>query len=354
MKSVFFLCLLLASWTQASDGVIRRLVWQVETADPVQRHWPVVYGETFDMEVRYLDHGQPMDLAGSTAVLHCRTNGMAADTSFQATGSVMAAEGWATVRVSVSTLLPPGLSQANYVIAVTKSGATNLLVASGFLNLSGSGSGIYGAPLPAPVAAELSDRIDAVNGDIAGLRVQVFEDAKRWTDSSDTNVFARLVNGTGTVYKISRQWALIANTALISYPDTVLATAGVYRLSSAVLRQPANGAYTASGLQGSVDFYNTQVTYNSGLWYNFSANYASGMIGFNWALNADGIAYLQYLIETNEVSKFGYASFDGMATTQYVNTAVSRISAPVISRDGVNYRQYWDTNALTTAWGIAQ
>lgn len=39
------------------------------------------------------------DLTGGSVVLHARTNGMDTGLSYQATGSVMSAQGWATVRV---------------------------------------------------------------------------------------------------------------------------------------------------------------------------------------------------------------------------------------------------------------
>ena len=39
-----------------------------------------------------------------------------------------------------------------------------------------------------------------------------------------------------------------------------------------------------------------------------------------------------------------------LATTSYVHTAISTITAPMLQIDGTYYRQYWDTNLLTTAW----
>lgn len=156
------LAIALAGYGHASDGVIRRLVWQVETSDPVPRNWPLVYGETVDFEVRLLDHTAPMDLSGAAVVLHARTNGMDSGWSFQATGSVGEARGWARVRVAVDTLLPQGLSSASYVVAVTAPGQTNNLSAAGTLRLSGTGFGVYEAPLPAPLGVELSARMEAL------------------------------------------------------------------------------------------------------------------------------------------------------------------------------------------------
>ena len=153
---------LLSSILLAADGIIRRLAWTVETSAPVARTWSLIYGETVDLEVCYVSHVRTMDLTGSAVILHCRTNGMAEGYSFQTTGTVMAARGWARVRVAVDSLLPPNLTLATYAIEATQAGTTNLLTAYGTFKLSGSGAGTFSAPLPSPLAASLSLRIDAL------------------------------------------------------------------------------------------------------------------------------------------------------------------------------------------------
>lgn len=164
------MALMSAGPAPAADGVIRRLVWQVETSDPVGRNWALTYGETVDFEVQYLDHRRPMDLTGGSVVLHARTNGMDTGLSYQATGSVMSAQqGWATVRVAVDALLPAGLTAASYRIAVTKGGSTNLLAAAGTFRLTGSGAGLAGAALPTPVAMEIRAEMAAATNQVMAL-----------------------------------------------------------------------------------------------------------------------------------------------------------------------------------------
>lgn len=163
------MALMSAGPAPAADGVIRRLVWQVETSDPVDRNWALTYGETVDFEVQYLDHRRPMDLTGGSVVLHARTPGMDMGLSYQATGSVMSAQGWVTVRVAVDALLPAGLSAASYRIAVTQGGGTNLLAAAGTFRLSGSGAGIAGAALPTPVAMEIREEMAAGTNQVMAL-----------------------------------------------------------------------------------------------------------------------------------------------------------------------------------------
>ena len=45
---------------------------------------------------------------------------------------------------------------------------------------------------------------------------------------------------------------------------------------------------------------------------------------------------------------------DPLATKVYVDNSILNMSAPMLIIDGVTYRQYWDTNLLTTAWEPGQ
>jgi len=45
---------------------------------------------------------------------------------------------------------------------------------------------------------------------------------------------------------------------------------------------------------------------------------------------------------------------DSLATKVYVDNSILNMSAPMLIIDGVTYRQYWDTNLLTTAWEPVQ
>jgi len=198
IKRILLVTALAAGTCPAADGVVRRLVWQCETSDPVARNWSVAYGETFDMECRFLDHAAPMDLTGASVVLHCRTNGMAEGWSFQATGSVMSAAGWAKVRVEVDRVLPQGLASASYVLAATAGGTTNLLAASGTLRLSGTGAAVGSPAVPQDMAADL---YAAVSNALAVARAA--GDSYTMLDSADTNLFLRMEFGTNWVYRLS-------------------------------------------------------------------------------------------------------------------------------------------------------
>jgi len=49
-----------------------------------------------------------------------------------------------------------------------------------------------------------------------------------------------------------------------------------------------------------------------------------------------------------------YQGGERAATENYVDNSILNMSAPMLIIDGVTYRQYWDTNLLTTAWEPVQ
>jgi len=191
MKRFISLLIMCAAFACLAEDGVRRLVWQVETSDPVDRNWNLVFGETVDFEVRYLDHRQPMDVSGATVVLHAVTNGMPSGYSFQATGSVYSASGtgWVRVRTAVDDLLPAGASNITYRIVTTLSETTNLMSAAGTFKVAGSGTGTRAA-VPIPLWLTLSNRIAYVES--TSITNEGFVHASGETNTVDLSTAPRL------------------------------------------------------------------------------------------------------------------------------------------------------------------
>lgn len=315
---------------------IPRLTWVVETSDkPVDHRLDLVYGETIELQLKCLSYQKPLDIEGATVTLHCRTNGMALNESFQAAGTA-SSNGLATVRLTVSDWAPAGLPSVPYTLEVAQTNGVRILRASGTAFLTGTSSTSAAAPIPAFYSTNFLTRIESVSNALSGaietLRDQIgtggtgssgsSTDSAIWRDSANTNLFARLVNGTGTVYQVSRQWAIVVGSTLISYPSTTIATVGVYYVSGAVLPTPTNAVYTAPGLAGTLVISGVSASYFSGLWANYNANYASQSVFLTHALNGTGAAWFNYLARTNALSTFGYT---GSAS----DIAVSNLTAQV-------------------------
>lgn len=157
MRKAFFILLLSAYSLQPtafSQSVIRSLAWELDTARPAAQEWQLVRGETVDLECRYLSGSSAMDVRGAAVVLHCRTNGMPADLSFQVTGRVgrvsstnLASVGWVSVRVRPDLDLPHDVTRCAFALETTLDAARNL-VATGTLRLSGDPTGASPAALP--------------------------------------------------------------------------------------------------------------------------------------------------------------------------------------------------------------
>ena len=71
------------------------------------------FGETVDLEARFVSYGSPLSTTGAVVICHAVTNGMAAGISLQATGSVGranspgdATNGWVTARIDTDRYLP--------------------------------------------------------------------------------------------------------------------------------------------------------------------------------------------------------------------------------------------------------
>lgn len=253
----------------AADGVIRRLVWQIETSDPIARNWPVTYGETFDMEVRFMDHMKPMDLTGGSVVLHCRTNGMETGYSFQQPGTLMAAQGWATVRVAVNTLLPAGLTEASYVVAVTQGGTTNLLAAQGTFRLTGISAGINGSPLPSSEIAALSARVTAASNAISAIAAIPPADFTRWL-SADRTSWLSSQGGTINEYSVTS-----TNRWYVQCEGTPV-TNGTFEVFNAPALFTTNGIWkvNAPGIWGASNLTNSSIAVSVSIavpWNNYYA-----------------------------------------------------------------------------------
>ncbi|NCA83484.1 MAG: hypothetical protein EOM72_12200, partial [Opitutae bacterium] len=138
-----------------AQSVVRVLPWEIDTARPARQEWQLVRGETADLECRYMQGSQPMDVSGSAVILHARTNGMPADLSFQVTGRVgrassdtnLASVGWVTVRVSPDLHLPHDAARLTFALDTRLSDARNL-VAQGTLRVSGDPTGATPASVP--------------------------------------------------------------------------------------------------------------------------------------------------------------------------------------------------------------
>ena len=291
MTRCMFLILAAAVSATAADGVIRRLVWQVETSDPVERHWALTYGETVDFEVQYLDHRRPMDLAGGSVVLHARTNGMDTGLSYQATGSVMSAQGWATVRVAVDDLLPAGLTAASYRIAVTKGGSTNLLAAAGTFRLTGSGAGLAGAALPTPVAMEIRAEMAAATNQVMSLfgpRITTLESGtNNWSAAFSWGphfaagyLVPADISGLATTQQVAQAAAAVPRDRIITVDESqwIDATGGVWRVTTSTVPDTSrlviwhNIPGTPWPSSFMIDPFDTENGYNE-------------FVGFRWFLN---------------------------------------------------------------------
>lgn len=279
----------------AQSGTIARYAWQVETRAPVSQTLQVYRGETVDLECRYTSYMRPMDTTGAVVVLHCRTNGMAAGYSFQATGTVGragasadAAQGWVYVRLLPGTHLPASPDVFTYTLDVANAGA-RLLRASGTLRVSGTSAGSLALPTPATadplgsaaavsnafVAAIAAERTARINGD---------RDGTNYTDlavsrATNSTVF-RATSATRLVSPDGSGWLTVAGgTATVWQVATPRAEGSALRIVSA--SGDWNGTLSAVGdllAWGYADYWEHPGTFLS----------ASGG-GGSWVLTRPGV-----------------------------------------------------------------
>jgi hypothetical protein len=158
IRTLLSICLIAASAWAGPQAP--RIAWTVETSAPAERRLDLRYGETLDLECRFLSYQTPMDILGATVTLHARTNGMAEGYSYQAAG-VAASNGLATVRLAVDAWLPRGLAAVPYALEVAQSNGVRLLRATGTVCLTGTASASSADPVPVWWVSNLIARIDS-------------------------------------------------------------------------------------------------------------------------------------------------------------------------------------------------
>lgn len=242
------LCLLSSA---SAQSVIRSLAWELDTARPAIKEWQLVRGETADLECRYLAGASSMDVRGAAVVLHCRTNGMPADLSFQVTGRVgrvsstnLASVGWVTVRVRPDQDLPHDVTRLTFALESTLDSARNL-VATGLLRLSGDPTGASPAALPvfrydaegsaqtvsnalaSALLAALSDTVPAqiavATGSVEqaiGPRIALLE-----TNTNDWNLAFSWGPHTAAGYLLASAAGAFASTQQLAFASNALASA---------------------------------------------------------------------------------------------------------------------------------
>lgn len=317
MMRTIYISMVLSIALGSFAGTVARLTWQVETARPLSRTWPLVYGETVDLECQYTSYRTPMDMTGATVILHARTNGMPAGLSYQATGTVgrvgspaEASNGWITVRLDVDRVLPADHTTIEYAIDTSLSGS-RLLRASGAFAMTGTAAGLSAAPQPAsydPVgsAAAVSNALAAAlqtvsdtlaghthdgrydpAGSAAGVAVSVAATsaldrvwskeyvasvaptlsvaAAREVAQSDSNAWITVANGTGVLYRVGQLDGTIYITR--SSPDfngPAVGTVFGYFETNDGTRSYTNSSYRIDG-DTSEDIWSLESA-NGGIW----------------------------------------------------------------------------------------
>lgn len=219
--------LLLLSLSVLSAPVRARIAWAVETSNPVERTLDLRRGETLDLECRFTSYAAAMDLTGCSVVLHAVTNGMAAGTSFQTSGTITNGSA-AVVSLAVDSWLPAAFTAGSYTLEVSaQSGTRRLLRASGKLSVSGIHYPSTADPVPVSWATNLYAILEtklAAPDVVAGDYVNIVPDGRRIRISSTaplggvtvTNPIVRVHNPAN----VSRSWAEIRTGEIWLYTVT--------------------------------------------------------------------------------------------------------------------------------------
>lgn len=304
MRYILFLCLACFAVAQTGPLVPRRVI-QCETSNISAQALPLIFGETIDLEVRLTAYTKALDITGSTVLLHARTNGMAEGYSWQIAGEPRDG-GLAAVRIDTSSWLPPGFRQGEWRLEVIQPGNASVLRAGGQLSMLGTGVGSASAPMPSPIVHELWDAIGVLQAS-----TNVWDQAVSWGDHA--GLYYPLSGGNldqgATISILSAPSPFGTSKLTISPQQFFFSAPGI----STRLHLPA-----APGVQ------------------------IEGTI----ATREDISTAIEPLATTNFIA----AVVEPLATTGYVHNAIHTYTAPTLVRDGVAYRQYWDTNLLTTAW----
>ena len=157
---------------------VPRIAWTVETSAPAARRIDLVYGETVDLQCRFLSYQAPLDISGAAVTLHARTNGMSEGSSFQITGTACQ-DGLACVRLDVSRWLPQGLASVPYTLEVAQTNSVLILRAGGVVYLTGTASASVSAPVPISIMSSFTNMFTAEEA----ARIRADADGSNYVDS---------------------------------------------------------------------------------------------------------------------------------------------------------------------------
>jgi hypothetical protein len=203
--------------TAAADTVVPRVVWQVETREPTTKRLDLLWDETVDLEVKFLSYARPMTIDGASVIMHGRTNGMAAGTSWQVAGE-SSTGGLARVRLSPSAWVPVSASNLLYTLEVVQTNSARVLRAYGQALIRGTAAASTNAPQPASVFSNYVTWA-ALTAATNGLSGGTF-------DPSVTNGLASVSQLTAATSGLSTVAQLTAATgALASASESSLASA---------------------------------------------------------------------------------------------------------------------------------
>lgn len=104
------------------SAAIPKEIWKVNTERTESRPLTVIYGETRDIEVQFLNYNAPLDLTGYTLTLHAKLD-LDEIVSYQIAAqpgrigdAAAASNGWGSCRIRTESWLPAGLSRAYYTL----------------------------------------------------------------------------------------------------------------------------------------------------------------------------------------------------------------------------------------------
>ena len=343
------------------QSVIRTLAWELDTARPATVEWPLVRGETVDLECRYLAGASAMDVRGAAVVLHCRTNGMLADVSFQVTGRVgrvsstnLASVGWVTVRVRPDLDLPHDVKSCTFALETTLNSARNL-VATGLLRLVGDPTGAT----PAAMALNLYDAFGSSQSMGARLDAELYEIMTVTVPSQINAATTGLVNAEGVATLIAAIPPASTDSLRLVTPDKTEwrdATGGVWRVAYVAETNIICTLSPVFGVMIGPDSYdrpeqsvfvgppNTQIDAGNSWYINFDQNCEGLYNVFNYWYPAYWAAAgyeLPLVAQPGGYPWYGTATFDYQITytavTSMVDTValVSQLPAPGVSAEVV-------------------
>lgn len=385
MRATAHLVLLCMAGGALATPTVTRLAWTVETSEPKQRRLELRHGETVDIEVRLQSYQAAMDISGASVVLHARTNGMPAGTSFQVVGEAHAA-GVAAVRVPVSAWLPHDLTVGTYTLAVTQTNSAAILRAEGPLCVTQTAAASTNDPVPVvwlddirteiAAAVAIGAPVQSVNGktgavvlsavdvgavaseqDLAALRVWHYG-SPNIVENSEIRL--DLYDG---VVEVHLHWQHLKHTFTGVYvlPWCVDSCCEFSLCSEFFAGSPVSCVYVPRGVTNienrafeccqnltNVFFAGSCPAFGWNVFKDCHPDLTITVLNPHalWPPEVQGVPVIRPSLHASNL----YQGGDRVATENYVSESVANIAAPSILREGVRYRQFWDTNLNTTAW----